>query len=128
MDRQGQSKKGKEMKDYITIGCSPVDEDCAQVGQADYHERALAECKALIGQIRRVFGEEPEQAQLKIKAFPHDFGTYHEVVCYFNDDEDESMRYAFAVEGRLPDNWDKEAREELQAKGFAIDCKAQEVV
>lgn len=101
------------MREYMNVGCSPASEDCAQVGAKDYYPRALNECKALINQLRREIGEEPMYTTLRVKAFPHDFGTYHEVVCYYDDEDEESTDYAFRCESELPDKWDDKAREEL---------------
>ena len=101
------------MRDYMNIGCSPASEDCAQVGAEDYYPRAVNECKALIGQLRRELGEEPFGARLRVEAFPHDFGTYHEVVCEYNEEYEDAEEYAFRCESELPDRWDAEARKEL---------------
>lgn len=99
-------------RDYITIGSSPASEDCAQLGSADYHERSRKEMKAFINQIRREFGPEPDGARLAIKSFPHDFGTYSEVVCYYDDTNEAAMDYAFKTE--CPSEyWDNQAKVEL---------------
>lgn len=103
------------MRDYITIGSTPCDEPCAQVGSADYHARARREMRAFIGQLRRVFGPEPEGAHLAVKSFPHDFGTYHEVVCYFDTDHPDSAKYALKIEAETPWEWDDQARREVLA-------------
>ena len=103
------------MRDYLNIGSSPACEDCAQVGRDDYFDRSRIELRAFKNQLIRVFGEPPFSAELRIKAFPHDFGTYHEVVCYFDDNEPESMEYAFRMENHAPENWDREALQEIAA-------------
>jgi hypothetical protein len=36
------------MREYLTLGPAPCNEDCAQVGQPDYHERAREECRRFI--------------------------------------------------------------------------------
>lgn len=100
-------------RDYLTIGSSPTEEDCAQVGSGNYEYQSKLECKAFIHQLRRVFGEEPEGASLSIKSFPHDFGTYREVVCYYDPDEGLASEYAFRLENDTPAKWDTEALEEL---------------
>ncbi len=92
-------------RDYITIGSTPCDEECAQVGTANYSEKAKEECARFIRTIRRVCGEEPEGASLAIKSFPHDFGTYHEVVCWFDEEIEDSIDYAFFVEAYTPCTW-----------------------
>ena len=103
------------MRDYLNIGSSPACEDCAQVGSNDFFEKSRIELRAFRNQLIRQFGEPPFGAELRIKSFPHDFGTYHEVVCYFDDSEPESMEYAFRLEGNAPENWDTEALWEIAA-------------
>ena len=98
------------MRDYITIGSTPYEEDCAQVGSANYPERSRVECRAFKEQLLRIFGEPPEGADIGVKSFDHDFGTYREVVCYYDEDEEESVRYAFKLEEEIPTQWDNEAR------------------
>jgi len=100
--------------DYIEIGSSPCDEDCAQLGSDNYYEQSHKECKAFINQLRRQFGDEPDGAKLRIKSNNHDFGTYYEVVCYFEEDNKKAIDYALKCEGKTPANWDEEALIELK--------------
>lgn len=93
------------MKEYIEIGSAPANEKCAQVGSDHYYNNATLECEAFIEAIRKKLGEEPPWAQLSIKANPHDFGTYHEVVCYYDDEYPESMEYALKCESDAPLTW-----------------------
>jgi hypothetical protein len=102
------------MQDCMDLGPAPTCETCAQVGRPDYAMRARRECLAYVKQLRRLFGEEPEGARLAIKANPHDFGTYFSVVCYFEDKLPSAMDYAFRLEKESPENWDGEARKELE--------------
>lgn len=81
-------------RDYIDIGPTPAEEDCAQVGSPDYESRARPECIRFIDQIRRTLGEEPAKAALRVKSNPHDFGAYLSVVCYYDDGDQASSEYA----------------------------------
>lgn len=102
------------MKDHIDIGSSPSEEDCAQVGQKDYADQARLECHTFIEQLRRMFGKEPEGANLAIKSNPHDFGTYLSVVCYFDDASEEATKYAFKLESETPAEWDERSKKYLK--------------
>lgn len=93
------------MRDDMSIGPSPCDESCVQVGEANYMERAREECNRFIEVIRKKLGDEPPGARLATKAFPHDFGTYHEVVCYFDDSYEEARHYAYQCESETPQTW-----------------------
>ena len=95
-----------EARDYLDIGPSPAEEDCVQLGDPDYREKAIPECRRFIDLIRKKLGNEPAGAKLAIKANNHDFGTYHEVVCYYDDEIPESEEYAFNVEANAPTKWE----------------------
>jgi hypothetical protein len=94
------------MRNYFCLGATPSEEDCAQVGQPDYRQKALAECERYIELIRRTLGPEPPGAELAIKSFPHDFGTYYEVVIWFESDDAAAVAYAVRCEDDGPRTWD----------------------
>jgi hypothetical protein len=94
------------MDTYLSLAPAPVEEDCAQVGTADYHTKARAECQRFIALLRTKFGPEPVGARFAIKSFPHDFGDYLEVVCYFDETLPASVEYAYHCEDNLPATWD----------------------
>lgn len=98
------------MADLYYIGSSPCDEACAQVGEANYAEKARTECRAFIEQLRRQFGPEPDGVRLITKGSPHDFGTYYEVVARVESDAPEaSWAYAAQCEDDAAPVWDEEA-------------------
>lgn len=101
------------MQDFIELSATPVGEKCEQVGPNCDYVRMKMECRAFIGQLRRQFGDEPLGAKLAMKSFPHDFGSYYEVVCHFNDDFDVAIDYAYNLENNLPEHWDETAKAEL---------------
>jgi len=94
------------MKDYIAIGCTPVFESCYQAG----HPLAIAETRIFRDQLRRQF----PGADLRVKGFPHDFGTYYEVCAYYDDSDEAAVDMAFTIEAGMPENWDDIARKELE--------------
>ena len=100
------------MRDFLTIGPTPSDEDCQQ---APYTDRGLAhaECEAFIAQLIRVFGDPPEGASFGVHTEDHEFGQYFEVVIWYNDRVKEAVDFAYYVENRAPTTWDDEARESL---------------
>lgn len=102
-------------RDYLTIGSTPCDESCAQVGSDGYHERARLECKVFVDLIRRTLGTEPSGARLSVRSFPHDFGSYLEVICSYDES---AADYAFRCESDAPSEWDDTAREQLHAIGI----------
>ncbi len=95
-------------RDYIEIGPAPCEEECAQVGSDGYHARAREECRRFIGAIRAKLGPEPDGARLAAKSFSHDFGTYHEVVCWYDEGNEAAAAYAFRCEAEAPTHWPAE--------------------
>ena len=95
------------MKDFLNIGSTPPAEDCEQLGPDYDVQKAKEECQRYIDLLRKTLGDEPEGARLAIKGFDHDFGRYYEVVCYYYDDNQESVDYAYRCEGEGPENWEK---------------------
>jgi hypothetical protein len=103
------------MKDYIELGPTPVDEDAAQIKvQDDFLIQNLLECKAYKAQLLRT----SPGADVRIKSFRHEFGTYHEVCIYFDPADEAECERAFNLEGSTPLEWDDEARAELTAAGY----------
>jgi hypothetical protein len=103
------------MREHIDVDCAPYLEDCAQLGQADYSERARRECRAYIAQLRRTVGQEPPGASLAIRTNPHDFGDYLSVVCQYDPAVEAAVEYAFNCESHAPAEWDEAARAELNS-------------
>jgi hypothetical protein len=102
------------MKDCINIGPVPCDEDCAQVGRDGYQEQAVTECNQFIELLRETFGDEPEGTRLAIKWFDHDFGSYCEVVCWYEKEDEKAREYAFRCENEMPLTWEGGRREQLK--------------
>lgn len=99
--------------EYIEIGSTPAEEECAQVGSPGYAERAKAECRVFVKQLERHFGKPPQGAALRIKANMHDFGMYYEVAVAYDPNVEAAVEYAFKVEGETPGEWDSVAKLEL---------------
>lgn len=90
---------------YINIGPTPPEEDCIQIGKPG----ARAETEIYRRQLEREFPE----GNFGVKAFRHEFGTYHEVVAYcYTPEETEA---AYAAEGEGAALWDEIARAEHDA-------------
>ena len=53
-------------QELIYLGPAPAHEPCVSVGDPDYATKALAECRAYIEAIRKVVGEEPDGAALRV--------------------------------------------------------------
>lgn len=108
------------MRDHIDIGSSPCDEECVQVEKTGaYLEPMRAECRRFLALIRVKLGPEPEGAHLSINSNPHDFGSYLEVVCYFDDENEEAQKYAYRCEAEGPRTWDDDGRSEQTIKAMA---------
>lgn len=66
---------------------TPSEEPCAQVGtHRDASDWSRHEARAYIAAMIAVFGQAPEGYTFKVKANPHDFGTYYTVDLVCPDD------------------------------------------
>ena len=102
------------MLDYLTIGSAPCDEECEQANvSGTNYERMRAECLALIRQIRRQLGTEPEGARLAAKFFRDGINGYYMVVCHYDSKTKAALDYAFRCEMECPARWDAQAKQEL---------------
>ena len=95
------------MQDHLSIGPAPAEETPCQVGEPDYARNAKIECAQFIEAIRKRLGPEPEGARLSVKSNQHDFGTYFDVVCYYDPANREAIDYAFLCESDSPSTWDE---------------------
>ena len=108
-------------KDHVSIGPSPCDETSVQVEPSGACvEAMLAECKRFLELTRKKMGEEPDGAWLSVKGFPHEFGTYYEVVCNFYDDNEQAVAYAYRCESEAPRTWDDDKPVEKGILGSRI--------
>ena len=103
------------MREFLELGTTPCNEECAQLGTYGFRERVLKECNVYKRQLQRVvesMGKPvPDGFELRIKSFTHDFGTYYEVVAFYENDE--AAELAYELEAVLPESWDEESRKEL---------------
>ena len=115
------------MRDYLTLGPTPAEEPCAQVGTPDYMRRTRIETSAYIDQLIRRFGQPPGLSLFRVKRFPHEFGDYHEVVITYDDEVEDSVDFAFNVENNLPGEWDEQAKAVLLAQHYHLHVVQQPV-
>ena len=94
------------MREYITLGPTPCEEACAQAGSDNYATESTKETKRYIALLQKLFPNPTQDNAFNRKAFPHDFGTYHEVVVWYDTNNAESVKFAFHVEANLPANWE----------------------
>ncbi len=92
--------------DYFVLGPVPAGEECAQVGDPEYAKKNREEATKYIQQLLRRFGKPPIGAKIHTKAFRHDFGTYHEVVCSYDSASPDGEEYCADMEANTPEYWD----------------------
>ena len=98
------------MYDEMSMGTTaPWNEECVQVGEDGYLERAREEAQRFIELIRQKLGPEPPGARLRVKSCPHDFGTYLDVVVGYATEDEEAAEYAYLCESEGPRTWDDSA-------------------
>lgn len=105
------------MKDYITLDSSPFNEKSAQVGQSNYRDAAFKELREFKRMMVEIWPPVNENCEYGIKGFPHDFGTYYELVSYFDDHDPISADWAYQAENKVPGWWDDAAMVKLGIQG-----------
>ena len=103
------------MRDYMTLGSVPYEEDCIQMGKDGQKE----ECRRFVNMLREKFINIPEWASFSVKSNPYESEYYYEAAVTWNDDDEESTQFAFFVESNIPARWDDTEQ---------IDWKAQKQV
>jgi hypothetical protein len=103
------------MLDYLNLGPTPTNEDCAQVGSPDFEKRANRQLDAYKAQLERMFPGLKTHKSMEFKKmwFPHDFGSYGEIVIVYDADNELEAATAIEIEWNTPTHWDQEAIEEL---------------
>lgn len=96
-------------RDYVSIGCSPAEEECVQVeSTGSYYKPMMEECRRYCEFLNKRFPDcDKYNCVLRVKTFPHDFGTYAEVVCWYDTEDEESSAYAYIIEGNSPGRWNE---------------------
>lgn len=90
---------------FIALGSCPWKETPSKFGDPNYRADNHRECIAYIHAIRNYLGEEPPGAELEIKIFDGDRGSYQEVVCTFEPGNAKAEKYARHCELHVPQTW-----------------------
>lgn len=99
------------MSNYINLDPCPVNEYCEKVGNPNYHSLAIVQCERWKKQLEKHFDPIPDGVWLKVKEFPHDFGSYYEVVAYYLEERDEEGNnpnedFVVNMQDNLPLKWE----------------------
>lgn len=116
------------MREYVEIGCVPFDMDCAQVGQPNYTRDSQIECIVFKKQLIRhaLINWHIDISDLRdniaIKTFRHDFGSYRELVVYYDPSSENETAFAFWLEGEAASiaEWDSQAKVDLVSAGYSL--------
>ena len=106
--------------DYITLGPTPAEEPCEQSDGS--RNKIRRENNVYRRQLERTFPI-PDALQgsvrFGVKTFPHDFGSYSEVVIMFDTDNETAVEFAYDVDARLGElcgTWDAISQAHLLPK------------
>ena len=109
------------MREFIQIGTTPEEEECAQVGISD-EVQFKREAIAFRAQIFRENTNLHPSVGIEVRAFEHDRGMhfrpletgwYHELVLTYPSDNDDARNAAFKLADNLPQEWDFEAKQQI---------------
>lgn len=103
------------MRTYFEIGPTPVEENAAQMGEADdFAAQNLIETRVYMHQLMRMF----PTAEFKVKAFPYEYDFYREVVVMYDDDNEDDVNLVWKIEAESPLRWDDIALVELKNTSY----------
>lgn len=94
------------MKESLSLGPTPAEESCEQLGPNYDATKARAECRRFIELLEKKFPNRPSGARFKITSNAHDFGTYYEVEIEYEEESEAAIEYAFMVERDAPSTWE----------------------
>ena len=101
------SCKEFDMREWLTLGPVPYEEDCVQVNSnEDYLPAMNKEVRKFVEFLQNRFLNIPENAYFGVKSENHDFGTYKEAAIFWDTEDEESEQFAFFVESNIPARWD----------------------
>lgn len=109
----------------IHIGPVPSLERCASVGDADFEKVSRQECWTFRRMMERHFPvPEGMDARFAVRSFPHEFGSYREVVVDYEPSDEKALAFALHCEHHTPDQWDVLALYDLLWIGRSESYKA----
>ena len=119
------------MRDSLSLGPTPPEEECIQVGDELYYPLARAQCNKYIEAIKAYHGELPYGVTFKIKSCPHDGLHLGDVIEYLDVEVyytvDESRRYQDLEDS---DNFEEDMdmvedeSEEISPEDYAFRCES----
>ena len=98
------------MKDFMTLGPVPFEEDCIQVSPEVDYSAMRKEVANYVALLESRFINIPENAYFGIKRESHDFGTYFEAAVYWDTEDADSQAFANFVESHLPATWAEDSK------------------
>jgi hypothetical protein len=109
-------------KETMEFDTTPSGEPCVQVGNPNIHTLARKEYSAIKGQLYRLHGSKLDKVGVQLRWFPHDFGSYPQVVISWlemdDGNESEGQNIALDIESSWPEQWDEVAKTELGTQYF----------
>lgn len=97
----------------VELGPCPYNEEPIQVNdRKNYLPQMVNQSARYARQLHRMF-DMPDGMRFQVKAFPHEMGSYTEVVVVYDDENAEHHNELQIIECNLPAYWDEVAKDEL---------------
>jgi hypothetical protein len=113
------------MIDRIIIECTPVMEDCVQVGDPNYEMVARLEAETFREQLFRTWKDNkrvpvPNGLKINVKRNRHDFGVYYSIEIVYDDQDHAEEQAAYWFEENQPEYWDFDSKNKLGRQTYAL--------
>lgn len=93
------------MDKSIDLGPTPLDEECAQFGSANFAARAYSECVRFKNFLKRKFPP-VDDTFFSIKKVIDGNAIWYGVVINYNPNNKKAKDFALHIANNLPKNWD----------------------
>ena len=92
--------------EFVDLGSAPAAEaSVGSRGKRDW-KCTYRQCRAYVGQLRRIFGPAPSGAGFSIRCQRHRQMLRLYVVCWYDADDEPAVDYAFRCAVAVPAFWD----------------------
>ena len=94
-------------KDYLTLSCNPAEEEWPG-GPDSTTDQQSAVLRRYLQMLVDKFPIPPDlegKVRFARKTFPHDFGSYTEVVVWFDTEDRRARSFAYMCDAEMPGRW-----------------------
>jgi hypothetical protein len=109
----------------LLVGRGPSCTDLAKILDWNFSERNYIECSVYIDQLCRAFGSPPYWCDFVIQPVEKSGGTVHNVILWYEPEDQEHVRYARVIQQGALEGWDEIAQQVICAYLLKVEKEAR---